>query len=148
MLGSITSRDSFHKCATSKTNTRHTKFSRIPCDVPNTALQCSLRQSSNHCRSPNHAVPRQGAAPRRTTALTLSTRTAVPIRRNVSSSLKTQDADSPSLYDEPSTAYSKLQKTIPHAVQSTFHCSSLDAHNTIKVPARVPSAKRNPVSMH
>ena len=36
---------------------------------PNTALQSSLRKSSNHCKSPMHAVPGQGAAPRHTQSL-------------------------------------------------------------------------------
>ena len=51
MLGSNTSRGSFHKCATSKTSTRHTEVLKVPCNMkPNTALQSSLRQSSNHCK--------------------------------------------------------------------------------------------------
>ena len=148
MLGAITSRGVFHKCTTSKTILGTLSSSIVPCDVPNTALQCSLRQSSNHCKSPNHAVPRQGAAPRRTTALKVATRTAVPIRRNVSSSLKTQDADSPSLYDEPSAVHSKQQKTSPDVVQSTMNRSQLDAHDTINVPARVPSVPRKPCRMY
>ena len=36
---------------------------------PNTALRSSLRQSSNHCKTPNHAVLAQGAAPRHTQSL-------------------------------------------------------------------------------
>ena len=58
------------------------------------------------------------AAPRRTTALKVATRTAVPIRRNVSSSLKTQDVDSLSLYDEPSAVYSKQQREQSHTWSS------------------------------
>ena len=119
-------------------NTRHTEFAKVPCDVPNTALQCSLRQSSNHCKSPNHTVPRQGAAPRRTTALTLSTRTAVPIRRNVSSSLNTQDADSPSLYDKSSAVHSKQQNR--QSQRGPVHDEPLSTRqrHTLNVPARVP----------
>ena len=61
---------SFHKCATSKVDTRHTEVLKVPCEMkPNTALQSSLRQSSNHCNSPTHAVPAQGAAPRHTQSL-------------------------------------------------------------------------------
>ena len=52
-------------------NTRHTEIlkSSLRCSKPNTALQSSLRQGSNHCKTPNHAVPAQGAAPRHTQSL-------------------------------------------------------------------------------
>ena len=52
-------------------NTRHTEVlkSSLRCSKPNTALQSSLRQRSNHCKTPNHAVPVQGAAPRHTQSL-------------------------------------------------------------------------------
>ena len=52
-------------------NTRHTEIlkSSLRCSKPNTALQSSLRQRSNHCKTPNHAVPKQGAAPRHTQSL-------------------------------------------------------------------------------
>ena len=52
-------------------NTRHTvvRKSSLRCSKPNTALQSSLRQSSNHCKTPNHTFPAQGAAPRRTQSL-------------------------------------------------------------------------------
>ena len=70
-------------------HTRHTEFTTVPCDIsPTRSLPSSLRKSSNHCRKQSpHTMPRQGAAPRHTTAH--STRTAVPIRRNVSFTLKT-----------------------------------------------------------
>ena len=52
-------------------STRHTEVlkSSLRCLKPNTALQSSLRQGSNHCKTPNHAVPEQGAAPRHTHSL-------------------------------------------------------------------------------
>ena len=50
---------SCHKCATSKTGTRHTEFSKYPAKLqPNTALQITGSRT----------VPEQGAAPRHTTA--------------------------------------------------------------------------------
>ena len=50
-------------------NTRHTEVrkSSLRCTIPNTALQSSLRQRSNHCKAPNHAVhtlPEHRAEPR------------------------------------------------------------------------------------
>ena len=70
-------------------HTRHTEFTTVPCDIsPTRSLSSSLRKNSNHCRKQSpHTMPRQGAAPRHTTAHL--TRTAVPIRRNVSFTLKT-----------------------------------------------------------
>ena len=52
-------------------NTRHTEIlkSSLRCSKPNTALQSSLRQSSKHCKTPNHAVSAQGAAPCHTQSL-------------------------------------------------------------------------------
>ena len=91
MLGQVTGRDAFHKCATSKTDTRHTEFAKVPCVLqPNTALQSSLRKVLTTAGrfTVSRKVPGQCAAPRHTTAQSISTRTAVPIRRNVSSSLK------------------------------------------------------------
>ena len=70
-------------------HTRNTEFTIVPCDrSPTRSLSRSLRKSSNHCRKQSpRTMPEQGAAPRHTTAH--STRTAVPIRRNVSFTLKT-----------------------------------------------------------
>ena len=69
MLGANTSRDSTHKCAVSNTNTWHIDSQKFPAIMqPNTALQCSLRQSSNHCRITVSRKTRQGAAQCHTTA--------------------------------------------------------------------------------
>ena len=146
MLGTITSRGFVPQVYNEQNNTRHTEFSDNSLRCTQHCTASSLRQSSNHCKSPNHAVPRQGAAPRRTTTLTLSTQTAVPIRRNVSSSLKTQDADSPSLYDESSAVHSKQQNR--QSQRGPVHDEPLSTRqrHTLNVPARVPSAYSNPVS--
>ena len=109
MLGSNTGRGSFHKCATSKTSTRHTKVLKVPCNMkPNTALQSSLRQSSNHCKSPNHAVPAQGAAPRHTQALDPNRRPYTTERLHF-----TQD------------------ETTPHSFQLVFRVQSHDARRCV-----------------
>ena len=67
-----------------RTGVRFAEFSKIPCDIPNTTVH------QRHTLSQDRGASRQGAATRHTVQhCTLSTRTAVPIRRNVSSSLKT-----------------------------------------------------------
>ena len=101
MLGTSTGRGSLHKCTTSKTITRHTEFSIVPCDSlePNTITARfpaqkfqPLQVHRNHAR-----VPEQGAATRHTTQHRMhvhrahtGNRIAVPIRRSVHSSLKQQ----------------------------------------------------------
>ena len=62
--------DSFHKCATSKTDTRHTKFSKVPCDSATQHCHCKVPcvKVPITAGSLNHAGPEQGATPRHTTA--------------------------------------------------------------------------------
>ena len=108
----------FHKCATSKTDTRHTEFSKVSCNnatqhckvpcvkVPTTAIH------QRHTRSQDRGAFRQGAAIRHTVQhCALSTRTAVPIRQNVSSSLKTTRRQS--------QTWSNLRNTILRSMDTT-----------------------------
>ena len=109
--GTSTSRGSFHKCTTSK-HTRHTQFSRVPCDVlnPTQSLQVPCVKVPITAGSPDHAVPRQGAAPRHTHS--------------------TQEAEPPSLYDDPSVLHSTAT-IVPARVPSSNHNSRVNAPTSL-----------------
>ena len=89
MLGQIQAGIRVHKCATSTTNTRHTEVLKSSLRECNPTLHCKVPcvkvlTTANHRRTQFQYRVQQHATHNH------STRTAVPIRRIVSSSLKQQ----------------------------------------------------------
>ena len=124
-------------------------FSSVPCE--NATQHCtasSLRQGSNHCRSPTpRTIPRQGFVQ----TVCSNTPHGSPLCPRFSSHStlhSAQDTDSPTLYNEPSTVHSKVQFRQSQRGPVHDEPSSTRQTLTINVPARVPGANSNPASLH
>ena len=109
----------------SKTNTRHTKFSIVPCNMqPNTALQIPCTKVPIIARSLDHTVPEQSAAPRHTQHAEYR-------------------PEPPSLYDGTSPLHSTQQHTQSFQLVFQFHVHSHSSRRCVNSKCKIALIRLN-----
>ena len=152
MLGTITSRGCVPQVHSEQNNTRHTKFSIIPCDVTQHCTANSLRKSSKHCRSPTpHTIPRQGFVQTRCSHTMHDSALSRRVLLTPHCTLHGKPTRRPYTTSRPQFTQSNTLDN-PHVVQSTNHCSPLNGHTQstfqLVFQVRIPNPCRYTDSSH